>query len=206
MPIIGSLAVGSARGLGGLRTFGGASVEVESFESIVSYTASADIGTLITIGSIPTTYKDLIIIQSAGATYGGSGGGSGGKLYFNNDTSVQCQFSYFYGNGNGTIQGGNGTQNWFDFSALWAGNGNQYAQSVWTVFDYSSSTKHKNVQWQSGASLLAGTNGTNTSTAWFSGNYASNTPITVLNLLHGSGYGDGNLRAGSRFSLFGVKG
>ena len=204
-PIIGSLAGTSTRGFGGFRVVAGASA-VESFESIISYTASSDIGSLITISPIPTTYKHLMIIQSAGATYGGSGGGSGGKLYFNNNTGVSCQFAYFYGNGNGTIQGGNGSQNWFDFSALWAGNGNQYAQQVWTIYDYSSSTKNKTIQWQSGAPLLAGTNGTNTSTAFFTGNWASNDPITTINLLHGSGYGDGNLRAGSKFSIFGIKG
>ena len=204
MPVLQSLASASARGFG--RGISSGSVAVESFESIISYTASADIGTTITISPIPSTYKDLMIIQSAGATYSGGGGGSGGKLYFNSDTSVNCQFAYFYGNGNGTIQGGNGNQNWFDFSALWAGNGNQYAQQMWYISNYSSNTAHKTVQWQSGASLLAGTNGTNTSTFWGSGVWNSTNQITSLNLLHGSGYGDGNLRAGSRFSIFGIKG
>jgi len=83
-----------------------ATIEVPgNYYSIASYTVPSDTNSVVEFTSINQTYKDLVLIVRAGATYGGSGGGSGGKLYFNNDTTNKYAWSVLNGNGNGASTG-----------------------------------------------------------------------------------------------------
>lgn len=178
------------------------------YYSISSYTVPSDTGSIITFSDINQTYKDLVIIIRAGATYGGSGGGSGGRFYVNNDLTSKYTWSALNGNGNGTTGGvtsaGIGpTSNW-DFGASWAGNSNAWMSSIFILQDYTNTTKLKTFRNITG--LYCG-NGTNSGTTQYSGTYNSTSAITSVHFHHGSATGsDGNLRAGSLIQLFGIKG
>ena len=174
------------------------------YYSIRSYTASADIGSTISLTDIDQSYKDLVIIMSMGATYAGSGGGSGGRFYFNADNTSVYAASYLTGNGS-TLSGGNAAQNWFDFGANWSGNTNPWAMSVFTIYDYKNPNKYKTATWQAGSNLLL-TNGTNSGSQFAVGVYKSLSPITQLNFIHAAGISDGNLRGGSEINVFGIGG
>lgn len=183
------------------------SSSLSSFYSIASYTASSDISTVISFDSLDQTYKDLIIIYRAGATYGGSGGGSGGKFYVNNDTGANYTWAVIQGNGNGTSGGvtstGIGPSNQWDFGASWAGNPNAWATGIMILQDYSSTTKKKN--WRQIAGFYCG-NGTNSQSTQYAGTYNSTSAINSLQFLHAAPYSDGNLRSGSQIQVFGIKG
>ena len=185
---------------------------LSSFGSIVSYTVPSNTGSVVSLTSIDQSYKDLVIITSSGATYSGSGGGSGGRLYFNNDlTSGNYYQNIIAGNGNGGPSGVtsfSGSASFFDLSALWAGNANQWAMEIWTIYDYTNTTKFKSMLKISGAGgLLNGGNGTNSNTQQIGGIYRSTSAINSVYLHHGSATGsDGDLRAGSQINIFGVKG
>jgi len=185
-----------------------ATIEVPgNYYSIASYTVPSDTNSVVEFTSINQTYKDLVLIVRAGATYGGSGGGSGGKLYFNNDTTNKYAWSVLNGNGNGASTGvtstgiGPGAQ--FDFGASWAGNGNAWMTSIFIFQDYANTSKMKNMRNITG--LYCG-NGTNSGTTQYAGTYNSLSPITSIQLIHPNGYSDGSFRAGSQLQLFGIKG
>lgn len=196
MPIIGIQASSTRQGL-----------VTSSFDSIASYTATSDTSAVVSFNTIDQTYKDLVVVIRAGATYGGSGGGSGGKFYVNNDTGANYTWAVIQGNGNGTTGGvtstGIGPSNQWDFGASWAGNPNAWATAIMFLQDYSSSTRRKN--WRQIAGSYVG-NGTNSQTVQYAGTYNSTTPISSLQFHHAAPYSDGNLRAGSQIQLFGIKG
>jgi len=178
-----------------------------NYYSIVSYTVPSDTGSVITFNSIDQTYKDLVIIVRAGATYGGSGGGSGGKFYLNNDTTAKYSYGVIAGNGNGTTggvtQGSTFAANQFDFGASWAGNPNAWASQIFIIQDYTNTSKLKAMRAISG--LYVG-NGTNSSTTQYTGTYNSLNAINSVQFQHPNGYSDGDLRAGSQIQIFGIKG
>jgi len=191
----------------GFGKFVSSSSSLSSFYSIASYTAPSDISTVVSFNSLDQTYKDLVIVMRMGATYGGSGGGSGGKFYVNNDTGSYYIWNYINGNGNGTsggvVSGMVGpTTNW-DFSASWAGNPNAWATSIFYLQDYSSTTKKKN--WRSITGFYCG-NSTNSGSTEYIGTYNSTSAISSLQFQHAAPYSDGNLRAGSQIQVFGIKG
>jgi len=181
---------------------------VPSFYSIASYTVPSDTSSVVQFTSIDQTYKDLMIIIRAGATYGGAGGGSGGRFYLNNDLTAKYTWAYINGNGNGSssgvTSGGYGpTSNW-DFGASWASNVNSFMSSIFILQDYTNTSKLKT--WRNITGLYCG-NGTNSGTAQYSGLYNSTSAITSVQFHHGSATGsDGNLREGSQIQLFGIKG
>ena len=178
-----------------------------NYYSIASYTVPSDTNSVVEFSSIDQTYKDLVLIVRAGATYAGSGGGSGGKLYFNNDTTSKYAWSYLNGNGNGQSGGvtsaGVGPTTQFDFGASWAGNANAWTSSIFIFQDYTNTSKMKNMRNITG--LYCG-NGTNSGTTQYNGTYNSLSPITSIQLVHPVGYSDGSFRAGSQIQLFGIKG
>ena len=182
-----------------------AAISTGGFYSITSYTVPSDTGSVISFNTIDQSYKDLVVIIRAGATYGGSGGGSGGKLYLNNDNTANYIYASLSGNGNGTTGGvtssSTGTTSQFDFGASWSGNSNAWMTSIFIFQDYTNTQKKKNMRCITG--LYCG-NGTNSNTTQYSGSYNSTNPITSLHLYHGSGYSDGNLRAGSQIQIFGI--
>jgi hypothetical protein len=178
------------------------------FYSITSYTVPSDTGSVVSFTGINQSYKDLVVIIRAGATYAGSGGGSAGKLYLNNDNTANYTYSALGGNGNGTsggvTAGGTGTTNQFDFGASWAGNANAWLSQVFIFQDYTNTSKRKNMRCITG--LYCG-NGTNSNTALYTGSYTGTSAISSIQLYHSNGiYGDGNLRAGSQIQIFGIAG
>lgn len=196
MPIIGIMASSTRQGL-----------VTSAYDSLVSYTVPSDTGSVITFNDISQSYKDLIVIIRAGATYGGSGGASAGKLYVNNDTTAKYTLASLRGNGNGTSGGvtssGTGSVNQFDFGASWAGNPNAWISQIFIFQNYTSTSRLKNMRAISGGYFG---NGTNSDTTQVTGTYNSTSAITSLQLQHPAGYSDGDLRAGTQIQLFGIKG
>ena len=102
MPIIGSLAGASSRGLGGLRTFGSASGGPNDYESIASYTVTGSATPNITFSSIPSTYRHLQIrglvrTDRSGFTQNGC------LFQFNGDTGGNYNWSQVYTSNGGTV-------------------------------------------------------------------------------------------------------
>jgi len=196
MPILGTIASSK------LTTAAASS----SFYSLASYTASADTGSVISFTSIDQTYKDLVLIISASTTYAGSGGGTSGKMYFNNDTTAKYSYNGIYGNGNSVGSYYAASLNQLDFGGNWSGTTNKWAMSIITISDYANTNKLKALHTRTGSTLLLTSNGTNSNTTLQGGLYNSTNAISSIYFQMTTPYSDGNLLAGSTFTLFGVKG
>jgi hypothetical protein len=136
----------------------------------------------------------------------GSGGGGGGGSGAQGAQGPQGPA----GNGNG----GNGSVgsyygaslNQLDFGGNWSGSTNKWAMSIITISDYSNANKLKALHTRTGSTLLLTGNGGNSNTTLQGGLYNSTTAISSIYFQMATPYSDGNLLAGSTFTLFGVKG
>ena len=135
-PIIGSLANGSARGYGGLRSF----APDTAFESIATATASSS---TITFTSIPSTYQHL---QLRGII---NTGGSGLYMRFNSDAGSNYATHFLQGNGSATSAGGSVSTD-TAISSLYGGypsNTPYYpAAFIIDIHDYANTSKYKTVR------------------------------------------------------------
>jgi hypothetical protein len=181
-----------------------------AYYSLASYTVPSDTSGVVTFSSIDQSYKDLVLIIAAGSTYGGSGGGTGGKLQFNGNTNAIHSFNGLYGNGNsgtGSVQSYDAVGlTYLEYGLLWAGNVNQWGMAIWTIADYSKNNKFKSFNARVGGTLLLTGNGGNSNTQLLGGIFASDTPITSMTFQATTPFSDGNMRAGTTFTLFGVVG
>lgn len=133
--------------------------------------------------SIPSTYRDLILIGN----YGQASTGFAGKAYFNADTTSGNYASVrILGNGSSDVSNANGG------SIRWETQGASNSTLIIQILDYSTAK-------QKIALVRAGNAGTNTEasvTRWSDLN-----TVNALRLAFGT-----DITAGSTFSLFGVEG
>lgn len=195
MPIIGTLAGASARGLGGLRTFG--TTVSGAFESIATITGSST--SSITFSNIPGTFDHLHIRAIA------RGSGTGATIYanvrVNGDTGSNYTYHYFEYSGIDSIGSGSVTSNSQMYSSYVAAGGsaaNQHGILLMDILDYANVNKYKTMNFQGG--VYDGSDG-RTSTmagAWMNKTSA----ITSITLECASG----NWSSNSHFALYGIKG
>lgn len=145
MPIIGSLAGASSRGLGGLRTFG--SISLSSFESIATYTVGSGGEATIDFTSIPSTYTHLQI-RGIARNANASAGNLDMYMRFNNDSGSTKYTAYMQFNGYGTTSKGAATS--FNTSSIAVAydlrNGNSsnyFTPFIIDIFDYKNTNKFK---------------------------------------------------------------
>lgn len=196
MPIISTLAGASARGLGGLRTFGAAGA-VGAFESIATYTGTAT--SIVTFSSIPGTFDHLHFRITA------RGGSTGSTIYanvrVNGDSGGNYTYHYLEDNGIDNIGSGSVTSGTAMYSSYIAGGGsaaNYHSLEMIDILDYANVNKYKTFHYSGipydgadgRAAIMAG--------AWMNKTSA----ITSITLESSSG----NWTANSHFALYGIKG
>lgn len=196
MPIIGTLAGASARGLGGLRTFGAAGA-VGAFESIATYTGTAT--SIVTFSSIPGTFDHLHLRITA------RGGGTGSTIYSNvranGDSNGNYTYHYFEDTGVDSISSGSVTSSTAMYSAYIAGGGssaNYHSIDLIDILDYANVNKYKTFHY-SGVPY----DGSDGRAAVMTGAWMNKTSaITSISIESSAG----NWTANSHFALYGIKG
>ena len=131
MPLITTLANASARGYGGLRTFGGGT----SYESIATVTVGSGGSSNIEFTSIPQTYKHLQvrILNAQGSVYTGT------KMEFNGDTGSNYYVHAITGNGS-SAAAANGAST---YGMYYSGTTSGYAANIIDILDYTNTNKYK---------------------------------------------------------------
>lgn len=201
MPILGSLAGASARGLGGLRTFG----SVVADTGVMYPLGMVEVGSTtpsITFSSIPATYTHLQVRGLLRNTRTSDRSGSP-IMQFNSDTGSNYYYHRIYGDGNaaGTdTSGGTSTAITSIGMATDLNTAGIFGVAIWDILDYTNTNKNKIVK------VLAGMDNNRTtdvgSVGITSGAWNSTSAITSITILPNVN----NWSVGSTFYLYGIKG
>lgn len=175
--------------------FFGAGAAAGAYELIESNILGSNASS-VTFSSIPSTYKHLqvrVVAQEAG-----SGGGNGLlTMRFNGDTGSNYSLHQIEGRGSSVVSGA-GTSTTYMY-ALWTRESvaypDQFGAAVIDILDYASTAKYK---------TMRDLHGVADSRVWLSsGNWRSTSVITSITF---NPLFESNIKAGSRFSLYGIKG
>jgi hypothetical protein len=139
----------------------------------------------VTFGSIPATYRDLIVVWNGTVT------ASGAQLRFNGDSTSNYSYVSMQGSASGA-QSFSGTISFALTTMTGYVSGNR-GQVIAQIMDYSATDKHKTVLARHDGNNAAET--TATASRW--ANTAAITSVVVVNT-------GGNFNSGSTFSLYGV--
>jgi hypothetical protein len=179
MPIIGVIASANQQGRG---------TATGAYDALASIDVGSAGYSLITLTSIPQTYKHLQlrwISRSNSGSYNPT-------IQFNGDTGNNYSWHYLDGNGTSATGGGAGSQP----NILVAGidvTANTYATGVYDILDYARTDKNKTVRILQGAQYNT-TGSTNLwSGAWYSLNAITSISLNFYNAQYSS------------FALYGVK-
>ena len=200
MPLITTLAGASARGYGGLSTFG----VPTSYESIATVNPTGGAST-ISFSSIPSTYTHLQIRGIMHDNYGTDKAPNTGfdmGVQFNADsTGANYARHHLYGNGSSAVAAGAAN------SLITLPGTNQISTAdymsvmIIDIHDYASTTKYKTLRAFNGADAN-GTGTTNRVVALNSGLWMNTAAINEITLV---AYGTGFV-APTQFALYGIKG
>lgn len=153
----------------------------------------------VTFSSIPQDYKHLQIRATTRTDQASTAVGS--ELLLNSDTGANYAMHFLYGNGSSVLSG-SGTSQTYAYWAVTNGNNetaNVYTAIVTDILDYSSSNKNTTIR------TLNGTAGSSVTRIYERSALWMNTNAVTSITLRGSG-GTPNFMAGSRFSLYGIRG
>jgi hypothetical protein len=180
-------------GLGFWATAGGGPTDYELIETTILSTTSS----LVTFSSIPQFYKHLQIRVAAR----GNESSVTNIIYsrMNGDSSSLYSSHRLYGNGSSVLSdayssASNAWTGWFNNANSSSG---AFGAMVYDLLDYNSTSKNKTFRALSGA-VNSGGNGV----FLISGAYRSLTTISSVEFFPNSG----SFIAGSRFSLYGIRG
>ena len=187
MPLITTLAGASARGFGGLVTFG----VPNSYDSIATVTVGSGGSASVTFSSIPATYTHLQIRGFARA-------GSDTQLdtTLNSDTGANYSYHTLLGYGSGTDAAGDANVSKIVMEAM------PNATSVFTgyvidILDYANTNKYKTTR-----NLAGYDNNSAGRVSLNSGNWRNTNAITSITLTARST----TFQQYSQFALYGIKG
>jgi hypothetical protein len=191
-------------GLGFFAAAGGGAA-APAFELIQTQVLTGDT-TSVSFASIPQTFTHLQLrIVARGATTLNEIGTRRIALRLQLDPTNSYSAHEFFGNGNNVFSQAATNQTF-----IWAGSSigdgapaNAYSASVVDILDYSSTTKNKTVRTLTGNQ--GGTNGQNNIVNLQSGTRYSLGAVAFIDLLTEGSFAHG-FRAGSRFSLYGIRG
>lgn len=196
MPLITTLAGASARGYGGLRTFGAGT----SFESIATVTVGSGGASYVEFTSIANTWKHLQIRLLARTTHPSGTDGDYLDMQFNSDTGSNYATHQISGNGS-SVSAAAFTSQTAIYPSRVAATGlaaNIFGCIILDILDYSATTKYKTVR-QLGAYDANGSG----ILRFASGLWMNTSAITSIKLEAGSGTG---FEQYSHFALYGIKG
>ena len=172
-----------------------------SFESIATVTATGG-ETSLSFTSIPGTYASLQV-RALIRTLRALNGGDSLTIQFNSDSGSNYSYHQIYGNGTavGPYAGTSTTSIAILNSAtiMDSSLANAFAANIIDIHDYASTTKNKTMRAFSGAE--ANTTGTSFEMGLSSGAWRSTSAITSITFANSFGF-----KAGSTFSLYGIKG
>lgn len=161
----------------------------ETYE-LISQTTLAASATDITFGSIPQTYRDLVLI----ANWQNSGNSSATRLRVNNDSGANYNGVLVAGTGSTTSSGSESNQTSARVGGAVVGPHNTFSNVlVFNFMDYSATDKHKTILSRYGSA--------NTETQATASRWASTSAITSIFLFDVSSQ---TFAAGSTFALYGI--
>lgn len=178
----------------------GAGGETSSYELISTNIVSGSSTTVLEFTSIPQSYKHLQV-RYTNRTSASSTGQASTRLGFNGNYAGNFTYHRLYGNGSSVLSEGGTGLNVSITGFVTGANAatNNFAAGVIDILDYSSTTKYKTFR-----SLAGLTASTDNRVSLASGVFLQNT--NALTSMFFS-FDDGtNFVAGSRFSLYGIKG
>jgi len=176
----------------------GGSAAPSDFE-LISTTVLSSTSASVTFSSIASTYSHLQI-RVAARTDRNFGVDNLG-LRFNSDSGSNYYTHFLYNNGSSNTSAALGVNSWIYAARLPDASiaANAFGSSVIDVLDYKSSNKNKTIRSIYGSS----TTGTYPWNGLTSGIWVNTSAITSISVLPVTGP---NFVAGSRFSLYGIKG
>jgi hypothetical protein len=191
-PIVSTLSGASARGYGGMKTFGPPPI-VGDFQSIQTVTNTSSF-TGAEFTSIPATFTNLQIRM-----YGRNANNSNGvKIEFNSDTTTTNYYNHaMFGSGGGA-SGWNQNLNNF---AYWSETGvtaNVFGAYIVNIHDYTSTVKTKTLSSYGGFDANGSGYSWRNSLSWNSAAAITNIKLSAV--------GGGAFAAYSSFALYGIKG
>lgn len=194
MPLITTLAGGSAKGYGGL--LGAAQISDTAFESIQTYTATSTVAD-VTFSSIPSTYK-ILQIRGICRADGSSAGDLSVFMQLNGDTtSSNYRFNRIYSYSGSNNKGIDYSANSNIFAAITlqnAATASDYAYNIIEIVDYADSNKTKQVK------QIGGSSGSQFYSASL---WTGTAAINSIKIFPGAGL---SFLTYTQFALYGIKG
>jgi hypothetical protein len=189
MPVIGTLAGASARGLGGLRTFG--VVTPSAFESIATVSVSSSTSS-VEFTSIPSNYTHLqvrafMVCSTTNNMYMQLGNGS-------IDTGSNYSWKQLWGDSGSANSNGGNSQQFFYIG--YVSDTSYPAACIVDIADYASTNKYKTAK-----AINANNSGSTGYVTNFSGNWRSSSAVDRIKITTGGGTFNSN----SHFALYGIK-
>jgi hypothetical protein len=180
----------------GLLSQGGGAAAVGSFEQIETQILGANAAS-VTFTSIPSTYKHLQLRITARAT--STGNATALFLRFNGVSGTSYSTHTLYGSSTSIIaEGFTGLDAFYRMPIPDDGlAASGFGSLVIDVLDYALTTKNKTIRTASGY-VISGLN----NVSLVSGGFSSTSAVSSLSLTPGAG----QLKTGSRFTLYGIKG
>jgi hypothetical protein len=149
--------------------------------------------TSVTFSNIPTTYRDLVLINTYSLTAGGVG------VRVNSDSGNNYNFVYMRGGASGAVVSAAGTnQNTIDPASGTGDPADSNAMSILNFIDYAVTNKNKMIFVRHNNAISTGGGHTQAQTV----RWANNTNINSILIYSGGG----SMKAGSSFALYGIVG
>ena len=179
----------------GLISQGGSANGGGAFE-LISTQVLASSASSVTFSSISSTYKHLQLRFTAKSA---SAGGDNLRMQFNSDTANNYAVHYLTGSGSSVASGNAVPWNTALYAQMpsAAHTTDAFGAGIIDILDYGSTNKNKTIR------NISGSASTFNIIALTSGVWLNTAVITSLNVYMGTG---SNIIAGSRFSLYGIRG
>ena len=166
----------------------------KTYKALANITLSSSAAS-VTFGSIPSTYRDLVLIASVRSA--ASGTGDVMRVRINSDTSSSNYPRIgMYGTGSTTGSFSATTDPGLILQSTAAGSAsNTFDINIVQIMDYSATDKHKTV-------LIRQSEATTTVVVAQAARWANTAAITSLNIVTDGG---DNIASGSSFALYGIE-
>lgn len=164
---------------------------------LISTTVLTTAQTSVTISSIPSDYKHLQIRMLTRSDFGAASDAL--NVQVNGDTTASYSRHFLEGNGStvGSFVDTSATKAWLGRTVADGNTANVYTSWVVDILDYGNASKNTTIRSFSGNAVGTINYSTLASALWFK--TPAVTSLTFLNNV-------GGYKAGSRFSIYGIKG
>ncbi len=164
---------------------------------LISTNVLSSTQTSVTISSIPADYKHLQVRMLTRGDFGGTSDAL--NVQVNGDTTASYSRHFLEGNGStvGSFVDTSATKAWLGRTVADGNTASVYTPWIIDILDYASTSKNTTIRSFSGNSVGTINYSTLASGLWFK--TPAVTSLTFLNNV-------GGYKAGSRFSLYGIKG